>query len=409
MKSYLLPLSLLCLVFLTVGSMFCMNDILLPSLIQYFSLNYTQATMIQFSFYVTYIIFPIPIAWMIHTYGYKTSLIVSLVICSLGCSLFLPAKIFNSYIFVLLAIFILSTGITVINVAANPFVTLLGPEEGAHIRMNFVQVFSRIGYAVTPLVSTALIYSSKGDIRFHFPYILLSITLILIAFVIFMSNVPSLKAPEEDTFSVTGIFGEGRQYKHLLFGTIAMFFYVGAEACTAGFFIPYLKEVMKFSNAEAAKYLTFYYIFAALVGLIAVVILKFIKANRLVGWFGVTMLLCYFTIICFKTSFNPFILSGLGLFLSVMFPTIFSLALEGVGAFSGKASALLNFSLVGGAVFPPLQGMIADNYSIKVSYIVPFFCFLIITIFAFWFTRSSILKRAGLQQEVQEKLNAGFS
>src|SRR5512133_355505 len=109
MKHQYKPLILLCLVFLTVGSMFCMNDILLPSLVEHFKLNYTQATMIQFSFYITYVIFPLPVAWMIHRYGYRVSLLVSMLICSLGCLLFFPARIFDSYFFVLLAIFTLST------------------------------------------------------------------------------------------------------------------------------------------------------------------------------------------------------------------------------------------------------------------------------------------------------------
>jgi FHS family L-fucose permease-like MFS transporter len=129
-----------------------MNDILLPSLITHFKLNYTQATLIQLTFYSTYVIFPFPIAWIIHKFGYKVSLLVALATCSLGCILFMPAKYLESYPIVLLAIFIISSGITIINVAANPFITLLGSPEGAHIRMNFVQVFSRIGYATTPLI-----------------------------------------------------------------------------------------------------------------------------------------------------------------------------------------------------------------------------------------------------------------
>ncbi len=397
MKHQYKPLILLCLVFLTVGSMFCMNDILLPSLIKYFSLNYTQATMIQFSFYLTYIIFPLPIAWMIHRYGYRVSLLIALTTCSLGCSLFIPAKFFDSYLFVLLAIFTLSSGITIINVAANPFITLLGDPEGAHIRMNFVQVFSRIGYAATPLVATALIYKTSGEIRFHFPYILLAVVILTIAVLIYFSKMPSLKAAKEDKFSVTGLFRESIRYRHLFFGVIAMFFYVGAESCTAGFFIPYLKEVVGLSETEAAKYLTLYYIFAAAMGLTAVFILRFVKAFKLVGFFGIAMILCYLVIIFLNTGYNEYILASLGFFLSIMFPTIFSLAIEDIGAFAGKGSALLNFAIVGGSVFPPLQGMIADKIGVNYSYTVPCLCFAIITLYAFFFTKTPLLKRSTAQ------------
>lgn len=393
MKHQYKPLIILCLVFLTVGFMFCMNDILLPSLIQYFSLNYTQATMIQFSFYITYIIFPLPIAWMIHRYGYRVSLLVALIICSLGCALFIPARFFDSYLFVLMALFTLSTGITVINVAANPFITLLGDPEGAHIRMNFVQVFSRIGYAATPLVATALIYKNSGEIRFHIPYMLLAMAILIVAVFIYFSKMPSLKAAKEDKFSVPGLLRESIRYRHLFFGVIAMFFYVGAEACTAGFFIPYLKEVVGLSETEAAKYLTLYYIFAAAMGLTAVFILRFVRAHKLVGFFGMAMILCYLGVIFLKTGYNEYVLASLGLFLSIMFPTLFSLAIEDIGAFAGKGSALLNFAIVGGAVFPPLQGLIADKFGVHVSYIVPCFCFVVITLYAFFFTKTPMMNK----------------
>ncbi len=393
MKHQYKPLFLLCMVFLTVGSLFSMNDILLPSLVKHFNLNYTRATMIQFSFYLTYIIFPIPIAWMIHRFGYKVSLLVALLISALGCLLFFPAKEFDSYLVVLVAIFILSTGITVINVAANPFITLLGDPEGAHIRINFVQVFSRMGYAATPLIATALIYSSSGEIRFQLPYLLIALCILIIGIFIYISRMPSLKAPAEEKFSVLSIFTESVRYPHLFFGIVAMFFYVGAEACTAGFFIPYMKSVLGFSNEVAARYLSLYYVFAAAMGLVAVGILRFVKAKKLVGIYGVIMILSYLTCIFLRTGYNAWVLTGLGLFLSIMFPTLFSLAIEDIGAFAGRGSALLNFAIVGGSVFPPLQGMIADSYGVNYSYIVPCLCFIVITVYAFFFTKGSLVEQ----------------
>ena len=291
MKHQYKPLALLSLMFLMVGALFCMNDILLPSLITQFKLNYTQATFIQVSFYLTYIVFPIPIAWMIHKYGYKVSLLVAVLACAVGCAFFLPAKYFNSYPIVLIAIFIISTGLTIINVAANPFATLLGDPEGAHQRINFVQVFSRVGYAATPLVATALIYNKVGEIRFDFPYLLLAISLLVIAVIMLFSHLPSMKPGDDEKFTVKGILQEAMAFKHLFFGVFAMFFYMGAEACTAGFFIPYLKTVLGFSDNKAASYLTLYYIFTAVMGMIAVLFLKYIKANKLVALYGSGMVL----------------------------------------------------------------------------------------------------------------------
>jgi len=393
MKHQYKPLLLLSLMFFMVGALFCMNDILLPSLITNFKLNYTQATMIQFTFYLTYIVFPIPIAWMIHRFGYKKSLLVAVITCALGCVFFYPARLFNSYPLVLAAIFIISTGLTIINVAANPFASMLGDPKGAHQRINFVQVFSRVGYAVTPAVATTLIYNQIGEIRYHFPYLLLAAILLMIALLMFLSNLPSMKPKDDEKFTLKGILREGYGYRHLFFGVFAMFFYMGAESCTCGFFIPYLKSVLGFTDQKAASYLTLYYILTAVMGILAVVMLKYVKAHRLVGFFGIGMILLYILSILFNTGYNEFLLAGLGLFLSIMFPTIFSLAIEDIGAFTGKGSALLNFAIVGGSVFPPIQGMIADRHGVQISYVIPLICFVMVTIYAFFFTREPLLKR----------------
>jgi len=394
MKHYYKPLMLLSLMFFMVGSLFCMNDILLPSLITHFKLTYTQATMIQFTFYMTYIIFPIPIAWMIHRFGYKISLTVAVLTCSLGAAFFLPAKIFDSYPLILTAIFIISTGLTIINVAANPFATLLGDPEGANRRINFVQVFSRVGYAFTPAVATTLIYNQVGSIRYHFPYLIIAAILLVIAILMIFSNLPSLKAENEDKFTLNGSMQVAYSHKHLFFGFFAMFFYVGAEASTCGFFIPYLKTILGFSDSKAAGYLTLYYIFTAVMGIVGVIMLKYVKAHKLLGFFGIGMVILFFIIIVFNVGFNEYLLAGLGLFLSIMFPTIFGLAIEDIGSFTGKGSALLNFAIVGGSIFPPIQGVIADHYGVQVSYFIPMICIVMVTIYAFFFTRIPFLEKA---------------
>jgi FHS family L-fucose permease-like MFS transporter len=394
MKHQYKPLLLLCLMFLTVGAMFTMNDVLLPTVMEYFKLSYTQATLIQVSFYITYIIFPVPIAWIIHKYGYKISLLIALLTSALGCLLFIPAQFLESYLIILLAIFVLSTGITVINVAANPFTTLLGDPAGAHVRINFVQSFSRIGYAATPVVAASLIYNTSGEVNFYFPYMLIGIIVLVIAVLIYFSKMPSMTPPKEDVFSVSGMIRKSRRYPHLLFGVIAMFFYVGAEASTAGFFIPYLTTELDFTISEAVGYLTLYYIFAAMMGIVAAIwILKYIHAHKLVGLYGSAMIIAYLICIFLDTGYNEYVLASLGLGLSIMFPTLFSLAIENTGDFAGRGSALLNFAIVGGAVFTPIQGMIADSFGVAFSYVIPCICFIVITIYAFFFTQDPMVAR----------------
>ncbi|MDQ2656337.1 MAG: MFS transporter [Bacteroidota bacterium] len=394
MKHQYKPLLLLCVMFLTVGAMFTMNDVLLPTVTEYFKLNYTQATLIQVSFYITYIIFPVPIAWMIYRYGYRISLLVALVTSAAGCLLFIPAQLYESYAIILTAIFTLSTGITIINVAANPFTTLLGDPEGAHVRINFVQSFSRIGYAVTPVVAAALIYGNGERIDFSRPYMWIGIIILLIAVLIYLSKIPDMRPDEKESFSFSGMLKKSKEYPHLWYGVIAMFFYVGAEASTAGFFIPYLTTELDFTMSEAVGYLTLYYVFAAVTGLVvAVWVLRYVAAHRLVGFFGTGMIVAYLICIFADTGYNEYVLASLGLGLSIMFPTLFSLAIEDTGDFAGSGSALLNFAIVGGAVFTPLQGMLADRFGVAVSYVVPCACFMVITIYAFWFTRTPIAGR----------------
>jgi len=158
-----------------------MNDISLPTMKDFFKLSYAQASFIQQSFWIVYLIFPIPIAYYISRVGYKTSVITALLICSFGSILMLPAFYYSSYIFALAAIFIMSLGVAVINVSANPMAALLGHPSGAHVRVNIVQLFSRIGFALTPIIATSLIYGRDHSISFHLPYLMLGVGTFLVA------------------------------------------------------------------------------------------------------------------------------------------------------------------------------------------------------------------------------------
>lgn len=390
MKHQYKPLALLCLMFLTVGAMFTMNDVLLPTVMEYFTLNYVQATLIQVAFYITYIIFPVPISWIIEKYGYKISLVLSLAISATGCMLFIPSQFLNSYAVLLGAIFTLSTGITIINVAANPFTTLLGDPEGAHIRINFVQSFSRIGYAITPVIAAPLIYSASGKIDYYLPYCIIGGLIFLVGVLMYTSKIPEMKMENFDRPSLSVIIRKGRAYPHLMWGVVAMFFYVGAEATTAGFFIPYLTQTQGIPMKTAVNYLSLYYVFAAVMGLVASLwILKYIRANILVGLLASLMIVTYLVCIYQNTPYNHYLLAGLGLGLSVMFPTLFSLAIEKTGEFAAQGSALLNFALVGGAAFTPIQGYLADLYNVAFSYWVPCICFIVVAMYAFFFTYQS--------------------
>jgi FHS family L-fucose permease-like MFS transporter len=383
MKHQWKPLLLLAYVFVFVGAIICMNDILLPSLKQVFGLSYVQASFIQQSFYLVYLIFPIPLAFYISRYGYKTSVITALFICGAGASLFAPAFYFESYAMALMALFVISIGITLVNVAANPMAALLGDASGAHVRVNFVQLFSRIGYALTPVLATRLIYNGNS-INFHVPYLVLSAGTILFAVIIIFSSLPSLKPDKPKGFTLPSIFREAQRYPQLYWGAAAMFFEMGMEACTAGFYISYLTEVRQFTSGETASYLTYYYIASSLMAIVGMYLLQVFSAGRLVAVFGSGLLLMFLLASLTTTHFNEWYLVGMGAFISILFPCVFSLAIEGLGNFTEKGSALVNMAVVGGALFPPLQGWLADEQGIQVSYLVPAGCVIVVIVYGLY-------------------------
>ncbi|WP_153799004.1 MFS transporter [Foetidibacter luteolus] len=389
MKHQWKPLLLVCYVFLFTGAIICMNDILLPSLKAFFNLSYYRATLVQQSFYLVYLVFPVPIAFYIARYGYKNALVTALFICGAGGLLFLPAYTMSSFVFALAAVFIISIGVTLVNVAANPLAALLGHPKGSHIRVNIVQLFSRIGYSFTPVLATRLIHGEAGTIKFDLPYLVIGAGAVLLAVGIGFSAMPSMKPEVEKGFTLPAIVKGAAVRPQLLWGAVIMFFYVGAEASTAGFFTSYLSDpaIAGFSNEQTAGFLTAYYVIAAIVSLLGIYLLRFISPGKLVAVFGVGMVVLFLLISLTHSVLNPYLLTGLGVFISIMFPSLFSLGIEGLGDFTEKGSALINTAVVGGAVFPPLQGLVADAYGIQVSYLIPCACFLLIIFYGVYCDR----------------------
>jgi FHS family L-fucose permease-like MFS transporter len=382
-------LLLVAYVFLFIGAIVSMNDVLLPSVKEVFHLNFVQATFIQQSFYLVYLVFPIPMAYYISKYGYKNALVSALVICSTGALLFYPAFHSSSYMLALSGVFVISVGVTLVNVAANPLAALLGDPSGSHVRVNIVQLFSRIGATLTPILATKIIYGEGATVSFHLPYLVIGTATLLLAAGIFLSKLPAFKPAIEKGFSLSNIVKESRRYPQLYWGALVMFFYIGADASTAGFFISYLRDpaIAGYSPEKAANFLSLYYLAATIFSFIGIYLLQFISPGRLIAILGIGMVTLYLTAIFTISSLNPYIMVGLGAFISIMFASIFSLSIEGVGDFTEKGSALVNIAIVGGAVFPPLQGMVADSYGVQVSYLIPCICFLLVIIYGIFCDR----------------------
>lgn len=397
MKHQWKSLILVACIFLFTGSIICMNDILLPALKEFFGLSYVQASAVQQPFFLVYLIFPIPIGYYISKVGYKKSLYTALLICSVGSLGLLPAYFLSSFVISLVAIFVVSVGVAVVNVAANPLAALLGDPSGSHIRVNIVQLFSRAGYLLTPTAATALVYSESGSVSFYLPYVLLGVGTLIFAAFIFISPLKAPSSALPQGFSFLKILKESTKYPQLFWGAIIMFFYMGAEVGTVGFLINYLTDESGpgFSVDKAAMFLTYYYVAVAVFSFLGLFLLQYVSPGRLVAIFGLGLVAMYVLVAFTTSSWNPYYLIAAGGFISIMFPTIFSLSIEGIGTFIEKGSALVNIAIVGGAILPPLQALIADAAGVQRSYVVPALCCCLIVAFGIYC--HSRLVRRGLQ------------
>jgi FHS family L-fucose permease-like MFS transporter len=384
-------LLILAAVFFVVGALFCMNDVIFPYVKDYYGLSYFQTTLIQWTFYLVYIPFPFFVSFLLEKYGYKWVVVAALFICISGCLLFYPSYLFSSFGILLGSIFVLSTGIVFLNVGANPYAALLGSSEQSQLRMNFVQFFSRVGYAATPVLGNFLVkpqQSLQNVPNIYLPYFLLAMLFVVILILMFFVKMPSLKPDKEEKISLYKIILKSLSIRHLSFGALAMFFYVGAEACTASFLMNYQME--RGQNLDQASFsLMWYNIAAGVASFVGIYILKLFSARKVVAVFSVILIILYVGISLYSDAFSVFGFIGIGIFIAIMFPTIYGLAIQDLGNFTPQGAALVSLAIVGGAVFPPIQGLIADYKGVSFSYLIPAACFVTIFNYVIFFSQPS--------------------
>lgn len=380
---------LLALIFFVVGALFCLNDVIFPYAKEYFGLTYFQATFIQWTFYLVYLPFPFVVSNLVDRFGYKSAVIAAIIITILGSLVFYLSYHFSSFGILLASIFIISTGIMVLNVAANPYSTLLGSPQQSQLRINFIQVFSRIGYAITPILGNALVQpAGGGKPNIYLPYLILAALFLLILFLIPFSSMPNLKPEKQAKMAINKILKEALKIRHLYLGAWAMFFYVGAEACAASFFISYCMESdAAVSIDQASIYLAWYNILAGVGGFTGIYLLKHFDAGKIVGVFAILLIVLFTIVAIYPALISPFGLVAIGFFMALMFPTIYGLAITDLGEFTNHGSALVSFAIFGGAIFPPIQGLLADQFGVSISYLIPAFCFILIGGYGFWFSK----------------------
>lgn len=374
--NYLPALALLTSLFFMWGFITCLNDILIPHLKGLFSLNYTQTMFVQFIFFGAYAIMSVPSGLIVSRIGYQRGIVVGLTVTGLGALLFLPAAAMVSYVFFLGAFFVLASGITLLQVAANPFVAILGKPETASSRLNLTQAFNSLGTTIAPLFGSMMILENTFETAaeeaaaVRLPYILIAFTLFVIALVFAFVKLPKIEAPGTDD---TKAGGSAWQYRHLVLGALAIFLYVGSEVSIGSFLVNFfsLPEIGGLTEATAGKYVAFYWGGAMIGRFFGSVIQTYIKPAR---WLVVNVSLAIVLVaatMVLPGNIAMWTIISVGLFNSIMFPTIFTLSIDGLGRHTGQGSGILCMAIVGGAILPLVMGVIADAWSIRTGFIVP--------------------------------------
>lgn len=425
-RTYTSALVIVTSLFFMWGFITVLVDALIPRLRDVFELSYFAAGLLQFAFFTAYFVFSIPSGGMIARIGYKKGVVVGLVTMGVACLLFYPAASLRIFPVFMLAMFVLAGGITILQVAANPYVAALGPAETAASRLNLSQAFNSLGTTLAPLVSAAFILSStvmssaevealsESDRMAYYiseaaavqgPFLVLAGVLIALAVFFMLVKLPRILEGDDDK---GGSYRQAFAEKHLMFGAIGIFVYVGAEVSIGSYLVNYLQSLDVTAIVEGSA------LAASVASLLSGSDPGTLNPARLAGtfvalyWGGAMVgrflgsylqlrihpgrLLATYALVNVSLLAMTMALSGsaafwtvlsIGLFNSIMFPTIFTLAIDGLGNHTAQGSGILCTAIVGGAIIPPLYGLVADTASLTVAFLVPMVCYLYIA----WYGR----------------------
>ena len=389
------------ILFFMWGLLTSLNDVLIPHLKSIYTLTYLQAMLVQFCFFGAYFIVSLPAGALIRRIGYQNGAVTGLMIAAAGCALFYPASQ-GGYGLFLFAFFVLASGITILQVAANPYVTVLGPARTASSRLTLTQAFNSLGTTVAPALGGILIlsaatlgadqlaalsaadqaaYKAQEAAAVQGPYLGLAAALAILAVLFAVARLPKI-SHDDSTVAVDGK-GGAMAYRHLVLGALAIFLYVGAEVSIGSFLINFLGEshIAGLSHADGAQYVSLYW-GGALVGrFIGFAVMRYVSPGKTLAVNALGAILLVLAAAFGEGKLAMWAILAVGLCNSIMFPTIFSMALHGLGKFTGQGSGILCMAIVGGAVVPFVQGMFADTIGLQPSFLVPAACYLFIMYF----------------------------
>jgi FHS family L-fucose permease-like MFS transporter len=399
-------IAVLSAVFFTWGALTSLNDVLIPHLKAVFAMNYAQTMLIQFTFFSTYLVMSLPAGRVVAHLGYKPSIVVGLIVAGIGALAFYPAAKVPSYPLFLLALFVLASGITLLQVSANPYISLLGDPRHASSRLSLAQALNSLGHTLSPALIGPFILAVAvlgGDAlaqlapaqqeayriaqaeSVQLPYLAIAAGLFLLASFVYLFRLPALSEATEQADPRHHTFAEVLRHRHVRLGVLAIFLYVGAEVAIGSFLINYIADprIGAIDAGTAARYVSFYW-GAAMVGrFLGSALLRRFVPRRLLVLFALAAMALLVTTMTTAGSLAMWSVIAIGLFNSIMFPTLFTLGIEGMGPMTSKASSLLVMAIVGGAVVPLLQGLLADRIGIQHAFVLPLLCYAYIA----WYAR----------------------
>lgn len=401
-NKYLFPFIMITSLFFMWGFVHNLDPILIPHLKKSFSLSTLQASLVDSAVFIAYFLMALPAGFIMKKYGYKTGIIIGLLLFAIGSFLFIPAANTQLYFFFLIALFIIACGLTILETAANPYASLLGPAETSTFRLNFAQSFNGLAATIAPIIGAKIILTkgySDAELSamtesakqvalaseassVKMPYLILGSIILVIAIIFAFLKLPEIKETEQKEGEKTGIF-HALAHRHLSWAVAAQFFYVGAQVCVFSFFILYATKAAGIDEQQAAKYAGYGMGMAFMVGrFFGTFLMKFISAGKLLSIYAfINVILCVVAITSSGTI-ALYAVIGIAFFMSIMFPTIFSLGIKDLGKDTKFGSSLIIMSIVGGAILPPVMGYISDlTHNIQVGYIVPLICFVVVFLF----------------------------
>lgn len=423
-KSYRSSFILLTTLFFLWGFITVLVDSLIPRLRELFTLSYFQAGLVQFAFFGAYFLLSIPASYILSKIGYKKGIILGLLTMATGCLLFYPAASYRVFGVFMLAYFILAGGMTILQVAANPFVAVLGSEDGASSRLNLSQAFNSLGTAIAPAVGALFIlsdtikteeeiaalpdalketYLASEASAVQMPFLGLALFIGLIALIFVFAKLPKMMSETS-----TGTYAQALKQKNLVLGVLGIFFYVGAEVAIGSYLVNYfldmnLVDVIKENGlmkgiaesilnsgitendnkAIVGVFVTFYWSGAMIGRFVGSYLTKIMKPGKVLGIFATLAITLILISISTTGLVSMWSILAVGLFNSIMFPTIFTLSIDGLGELKPKASGLLCTAIVGGALIPPLYGLLTDYIGFKMALFFIIACYTYILYFGY--------------------------